>query len=102
MAQPRRRRQGQLATEHLREPARGRRSCCRSGHSTLTMNNKHLYWLRHQDHRRLCAAASLAIYPPVSGGIAVVDDTDLAFKPDELPADRSLILVDDDRAFILR
>jgi two-component system response regulator RegA len=34
--------------------------------------------------------------------MAVADDTDLAFKPDELPADRSLILVDDDRAFIQR
>jgi two-component system, response regulator RegA len=27
---------------------------------------------------------------------------DLSFKPDELPADRSLVLVDDDRAFVLR
>jgi two-component system response regulator RegA len=27
---------------------------------------------------------------------------DLAFRPDELPEDRSLILVDDDRAFVLR
>ena len=27
---------------------------------------------------------------------------DFAFKPDELPEDRSLILVDDDRAFVLR
>ena len=27
---------------------------------------------------------------------------DLAFKPDELPEDRSLVLVDDDRAFALR
>jgi two-component system response regulator RegA len=30
----------------------------------------------------------------------VVDD--LAFKPDELPEDRSLVLVDDDRSFVLR
>src|SRR5262249_58952330 len=30
----------------------------------------------------------------------VVDD--LAFKPDELPEDRSLVLVDDDRSFALR
>ena len=29
-------------------------------------------------------------------------DETLAFKPDELPEDRSLILVDDDRAFVLR
>jgi two-component system, response regulator RegA len=34
------------------------------------------------------------------GGIAVTED--LSFKPDELPQDRSLILVDDDRAFVLR
>jgi two-component system response regulator RegA len=27
---------------------------------------------------------------------------DLSFKPDELPEDRSLVLVDDDRAFVLR
>ena len=27
---------------------------------------------------------------------------DLAFKPDELPEDRSLVLVDDDRSFVLR
>jgi two-component system, response regulator RegA len=27
---------------------------------------------------------------------------DLSFKPDELPQDRSLVLVDDDRAFVLR
>jgi two-component system response regulator RegA len=27
---------------------------------------------------------------------------DLSFKSDELPDDRSLILVDDDRAFVLR
>ena len=27
---------------------------------------------------------------------------DLTFKPDELPEDRSLVLVDDDRAFALR
>ena len=27
---------------------------------------------------------------------------DFAFSPDELPEDRSLILVDDDRAFVLR
>ena len=29
-------------------------------------------------------------------------DEDLSFRPDELPEDRSLVLVDDDRAFILR
>jgi two-component system response regulator RegA len=34
------------------------------------------------------------------GDIAVTED--LSFKPDELPQDRSLILVDDDRAFVLR
>jgi two-component system response regulator RegA len=34
------------------------------------------------------------------GGIAVSED--LSFKPDELPQDRSLVLVDDDRAFVLR
>jgi two-component system, response regulator RegA len=34
------------------------------------------------------------------GGIAVTED--LSFKPDELPQDRSLILVDDDRAFVQR
>ena len=27
---------------------------------------------------------------------------DLSFKPDELPEDRSLVLVDDDKAFALR
>src|SRR5690242_21840901 len=27
---------------------------------------------------------------------------DLSFKPDELPEDRSLVLVDDDRSFVLR
>src|ERR671936_371605 len=35
-------------------------------------------------------------------GGATVTEEDLAFKPDELPEDRSLILVDDDRAFVLR
>ena len=29
-------------------------------------------------------------------------EDDLSFKPDELPADRSLVLVDDDRAFLAR
>ncbi|MFX8871836.1 response regulator, partial [Acinetobacter baumannii] len=29
-------------------------------------------------------------------------DDDLTFKPDELPEDRTLILVDDDRAFVTR
>ena len=32
----------------------------------------------------------------------MAEDADLSFKPDELPADRSLVLVDDDRAFVLR
>jgi two-component system, response regulator RegA len=31
-----------------------------------------------------------------------VSEDDLSFKPDELPADRSLVLVDDDRAFLQR
>jgi two-component system response regulator RegA len=35
------------------------------------------------------------------GGIEVAEE-DFAFRPDELPEDRSLILVDDDRAFVLR
>jgi two-component system, response regulator RegA len=35
-----------------------------------------------------------------AGGTEVAED--FAFKPDELPEDRSLILVDDDRAFVLR
>jgi len=34
------------------------------------------------------------------GGTEVAED--FAFSPDELPEDRSLILVDDDRAFVLR
>jgi two-component system, response regulator RegA len=34
------------------------------------------------------------------GGIDVAED--FSFKPDELPADRSLVLVDDDRSFVLR
>jgi two-component system, response regulator RegA len=50
----------------------------------------------------LGALAHPAIYGSAKGGTAVAEDTDLAFKPDELPEDRSLILVDDDRAFILR
>jgi two-component system response regulator RegA len=33
---------------------------------------------------------------------AAVTDDDLTFKPDELPEDRTLILVDDDRAFVTR
>src|SRR5581483_11299336 len=37
------------------------------------------------------------------GGAGDTDVTeDFAFRPDELPEDRSLILVDDDRAFVLR
>ena len=31
-----------------------------------------------------------------------MSEDDLSFKPDELPEDRSLVLVDDDRAFLLR
>ena len=31
-----------------------------------------------------------------------MSEDDLSFKPDELPADRSLVLVDDDRAFLAR
>jgi two-component system, response regulator RegA len=31
-----------------------------------------------------------------------VSEEDLSFKPDELPADRTLVLVDDDRAFLQR
>ena len=31
-----------------------------------------------------------------------MSEDDLSFKPDELPADRSLVLVDDDRAFLQR
>jgi two-component system, response regulator RegA len=34
------------------------------------------------------------------GGAEVAED--FAFRPDELPEDRSLVLVDDDRAFVLR
>jgi two-component system, response regulator RegA len=33
---------------------------------------------------------------------AAVTEDDLTFKPDELPEDRSLVLVDDDRAFVTR
>jgi two-component system, response regulator RegA len=46
--------------------------------------------------------------PPATPGTAAGDDTmpttteDLSFKPDELPEDRSLIVVDDDRAFLQR
>ena len=38
----------------------------------------------------------------LAGLEAPVTDDDLSFKPDELPEDRSLILVDDDRALVTR
>ena len=41
------------------------------------------------------------LYFDRSGGQSVTTE-DLSFKPDELPEDRSLIIVDDDRAFLQR
>ena len=51
----------------------------------------------------LCLGLGVSDEPAIVwqvGGTEVAED--FAFSPDELPEDRSLILVDDDRAFVLR
>ena len=50
--------------------------------------------------RRLGRARPSPLYCSAAGGSDVAED--FSFRPDELPEDRSLILVDDDRAFVLR
>src|SRR4029078_11581936 len=58
---------------------------------------------RHSLRSLLCLGLGVSDEPAIVwqvGGTEVAED--FAFSPDELPEDRSLILVDDDRAFVLR